>query len=702
MNAADEATVLQLRQVEHAIQSTFGGLFQPTLPREMLLTRGLAAYAVQILADEEPDVAAGCVIDGFGDYGIDAVYVDVAAGRLVLAQSKWRLNPQRTITVGETLKFTHGVEALMNEQYERFGGRLDELAPQISSVINRHGAQVDLVVVTNSVKDLSSEVLRALDETCGHYNSPPDDVPLRTRVLGLEDVHTHVLNAASGSTIELTASLQGWGRVDWPYPSYYGCISVSQLADWYHMHRDRLFDRNVRRALGLTKVNRQLIATLRDEAEHFWYFNNGITVLCAEIGRAPAGAAQRERAELTMIGVSVVNGAQTVASIAAARERSPECLERAKVLIKVISLKDCPDSFATALTRANNTQNLVVDRDFIALDERQLDLKRDFALTLRKTYAIKRGEPTPSPDEGCTVDEAALALAYAHPDIRFAVYAHGNPGTLRDPASQRYAELFHDRRLKAVGVWRLVRAVRRVGQVIAATTASTEGREHVVVKQCAELTAHLVLRRLRLEAIDELSTDWDEELDRIGTLAPQVIGLIIDHMERTFDSYHVPTFCKSVTRSRELAELVGADLAAGKAPAPRAPAGSGDLHDDGLVYHLARRGIEARGRLDGHGFVVESGSTAAASAVASFAQNRSAHSRREWLIRQGVLRPMKGDAARLVLIQDQYFDTPSQAAAVLLGASMNGRTVWCTAEGFSLNRAQARLRAARDKPLSGD
>jgi hypothetical protein len=66
-----------------------------------------------------------------------------------------------------------------------------------------------------------------------------------------------------------------------------------------------------------------------------------------------------------------------------------------------------------------------------------------------------------------------------------------------------------------------------------------------------------------------------------------------------------------------------------------------------------------------------------------------------------VLRPKKGDSSLLVLVQDQYFDTPSQAAAVLLGATMNGRTAWQTAEGFSLNREQARQRAVRSRLLSG-
>ena len=700
MSAAEEAIALQLIRVEKAAEYTFKERFEPGLPLGLIRTRALAAFAVQIIAAEDAATAAASVIDGAGDFGLDAVYVDESAGRLLLVQSKWRENPQRSMTVGDTLKYLQGVRAVMNEQYERFGEKLDALAPRISSVINRHGARVELVVVTNSVCALSADVRRALDDECRVYSSP-DEQPMTLRVLGLEDVHTHVLNAEQGASIELTATVNGWGRIDGPRRSYYGRIPAAQLADWYQLHGDRLFDRNIRRALGLTSVNQGLVETLLTEPENFWYFNNGITILCGRVGHAPAGSAQRERAELTMFDVNVVNGAQTVASIAAAAQRAPDCLDAAQVLVRVISLEAESESFAEALTRANNTQNSVSVRDFTALDARQQELRRDFALTLRKTYAIKRGEPTPLPEDGCTVDEAALALACAHPDARFAVYAHANPGTLLNSGSARYREIFHDDRPAHV-VWRLVRAARRVGQVVAAAGAATEGRDHLVTRQGRALATHLALRSVRGEEIEDLGKDWDGELDRIGLLATTVIDLMIDRAATDFAGDSVATLFKNVGSCLRLLDLIAADLRSGRQAARRAaPKAGGD--GDGLIFLLFRRGIAARGRLVGNGFVVEAGSTAVAHPTPSFVHNRSAHSRREWLIRQGALRPhVEGDAL-LVLVEDQYFDSPSQAYAVLTGSTANGRTAWSTPDGTTLNRAlaAARTRAETDQgPLA--
>jgi hypothetical protein len=42
----------------------------------------------------------------------------------------------------------------------------------------------------------------------------------------------------------------------------------------------RLFARNVRGFLGSTEINRGMEATLTREPEYFWYYNNGITIVC--------------------------------------------------------------------------------------------------------------------------------------------------------------------------------------------------------------------------------------------------------------------------------------------------------------------------------------------------------------------------------------------------------------------------------------
>ena len=699
MNADSAATAHRLRQVASAIEDRFSGLIEtsdaaPASPDQALRTRGLAALAIQILTAEDAGAAAACVTDGYGDYGIDAVYVDDSALRVILVQSKWRDNTRRGITVDDALKFVAGVRAIMEEQYDRFGGRLDGIAPRISAVIKQVGARIDLVLVTTSTQRLSGEVVQIFDDERRVFNTQAEE-SLRVQLIGLDGIHEHVLDSISGKDIDITATIEQWGVVQQPYEAYYGTITASQIADWYQRFGERLFDHNIRKALGRTQVNRKIVETLLEDSPNFWYFNNGITILCGRIGRAPVGVAKRLRGELTLYGVSVVNGAQTVASIAEAAARSSGALPDARVWIRVISLEKCPQSFASTLTRANNTQNQVIDRDFVALEPQQLRLQRDFALTLRKVYAIKRGEETPAADDGCAVEEATIALACAHPDARFAVLAHSNPGSLWDLSEGgRHDALFHEQ-VSAIAVWRWVCALRRVEQLASAIANDARGRDHAVAKLGNRLAAHIVFSRMRRTSINDFGAEWQDELDRLDTLVPQAIGSVTDHVNRNFSDTYVSTLFKNIEKCRRLAELVKTDLDA-EPPAigpvrNTAPAIKSSVAREEITFYLMRRGVSARGHLMGQGFVVEAGSFAARDVLPSLRANPSAISRRAWLVGQGVLRESPEAMGLLVLVQDEYFESPSQASAVLLGGPSNGRTDWRTAAGASLNRALADL-----------
>jgi len=46
------------------------------------------------------------------------------------------------------------------------------------------------------------------------------------------------------------------------------------------MAGDRLFARNIRGFLGDTAINDGMQTTLQRELSTFWYFNNGITIVC--------------------------------------------------------------------------------------------------------------------------------------------------------------------------------------------------------------------------------------------------------------------------------------------------------------------------------------------------------------------------------------------------------------------------------------
>jgi AIPR protein len=53
------------------------------------------------------------------------------------------------------------------------------------------------------------------------------------------------------------------------------------VADMYSTAGIRLFARNVRGFLGAKKqVNKGMSETIEEEPWNFWYYNNGITIVC--------------------------------------------------------------------------------------------------------------------------------------------------------------------------------------------------------------------------------------------------------------------------------------------------------------------------------------------------------------------------------------------------------------------------------------
>ncbi len=101
------------------------------------------------------------------------------------------------------------------------------------------------------------------------------------------------------------------------------------------------------------------------------------------------------------------------------------------------------------------------------------------------------------------------------------------------------------------------------------------------------------------------------------------------------------------------------------------------------VLFLKGRGITARGYEAAEGFVVLAGSQAAKDTVPSI-QNYLVV-QRAGLLERGILVP-EGECLRLA--QDYTFDSPSTAASVMMGRTLNGRELWKDQDGRMLKQIQ--------------
>lgn len=151
--------------------------------------------------------------------------------------------------------------------------------------------------------------------------------------------------------------------------AYVAVVSGAELAELERKYRYQLFERNVRYWLGKKLVNEGIGNTLRDPAGRadFWYFNNGITMVCDSVD-IDAGVA-------TVTNVQIVNGCQTTSTLGVNRDVLVED-PSADVLVRFVATES--DELKNSITRYTNKQNAVAARDLMGNDEEQAKLQRKF------------------------------------------------------------------------------------------------------------------------------------------------------------------------------------------------------------------------------------------------------------------------------------------------------------------------------------
>jgi hypothetical protein len=564
---------VQVRHVREALFRTYRGLVdvsdlerKPEPDRDQaFLSRALAALAVQHETGYSADQAALTVIDGYDDQGIDAVAVSGPgkAPRLWLVQAKWHQKGNASLKQDDALKFTRGLDKILNAEYHLFNAKFQALREHVDAVLGNSKVQVTLVVALLGDTRLDRNAQAVIDDECEKLNFARPFVDVR--ILGLKHFHRAILGDTAEPQIDLDARVEGWNYQREPYEAYYGTMSVVEIAKWYDEYGRALFAKNIRDSLDITEVNSGIIETLVSSPEHFWYFNNGITVLCDSVGKTPKFAsAPGGLGEFELIGASVVNGAQTVAAIHRALKQHPHEANPGRVLVRFISLEKCPEGFGTEVTQKTNTQNQVETRDFAALDQDQIRLREDFAVSLGKIYTIKRGEGKPDPDKGCSIVEAAVALACAHRNAEFTARAKRDEGLLWE--RQTYNAIF-GRHPNAYRVWRSVLLLRKVRDSLERISEDLQGRASAVASYGDLLTAHVVFQNVDTSQIDAPTTDWDPVIESVPDLTAIALGWLIDSIDEEYGpTSHVIAACRSSERSqmvasRAVARMVGNETA---------------------------------------------------------------------------------------------------------------------------------------------
>jgi hypothetical protein len=156
--------------------------------------------------------------------------------------------------------------------------------------------------------------------------------------------------------------------------SFVFSMVASDVGELYRKAGDRLFARNIRGYLGSSKkINEAMAKTIKNESSNFWYYNNGVTLVCDEAVQER----QSGRDVLRVERAQVINGQQTTRTL----EKAPS--RRASVLVKVIKIPRSAgdqhryDDIVSSVVRATNWQNYITPSDLISNDYIQVHIERE-------------------------------------------------------------------------------------------------------------------------------------------------------------------------------------------------------------------------------------------------------------------------------------------------------------------------------------
>lgn len=354
------------------------------------------------------------IVDGGNDFGIDALYFDPPDQgeiRVTLIQGKYKMDLHGDAAFPENaiVKMIDAVGTLFDPAKavttnERLRKRLEDVR---SFVAEGAIPQVTAVAANNGEK-WTQEAQRRIDNKEEEFSGQVD-----WRHVGSKRLLA-MLQARKSIDTELR--LVGQALVeDYDYRRVLmGRMSVAELARLTDEYDNRLFERNIRRYLGLAgnRVNEAVADTLRhpDRRPNFYFYNNGITITCSQFRH---NALQREDWRVQVSDLQIVNGGQTARTVqqVARDEGIGPDIEAAEVLVRIYELGQDDAGLVESITFATNSQNPVELRDLRANDSRQKDLGESIS-ALGYSYRAKREDRPVSSDEftSAVIAEAVLAV----------------------------------------------------------------------------------------------------------------------------------------------------------------------------------------------------------------------------------------------------------------------------------------------------
>lgn len=520
-------------------------------------TRSLAALAVVMQCGIEYDVAVQSVTDGYHDMGIDAVYNDTTQKKLILVQSKWRKDGNGSVSQEEASTFAEGVKRLLNFDFDGCNAKLAAKQQEITAAIRDMDYQIEMIFCHTGTQDMNDYALRPFDALLGQVNENDSTDLLVFVETKLQDIYEYLANGQNSNSIVLDdVLLTNWGSVESPLKAYYGTIPVTAIGAWYNQYGNRLFAKNIRYYKGSTEVNQGINDVLKTQPDKFFYYNNGIKILCQKITKKAAYSTSREIGLFALEGVSLVNGAQTTGVIGAVCAEDPEAVASARIFVQMIDLGDSEDTQATQITKLSNTQNRIDGKDFVSLDPQQDRLRMELSLA-GVQYLYKSGSKIDDPEHQISLDEAIIAQACALSDLSIVALTKRNIGALTESIDKTPYKLLFNGSTNSFSLHNGVQVLRAVDYCIKQNESNSTGRKRLVLVHGNRFLLHLILGQIKSNAgFDTQYLTSKRISDLVNNIFQEYWDKVFNAMEAKYPEAYPAHIFKNVGRLKDIVDVM--------------------------------------------------------------------------------------------------------------------------------------------------
>ena len=367
---------------------------------------------LQTVLDLDDEEAIDGIVEGSDDFGIDAVYFQEPEDgeiAITLIQGKYRqsLEGVHAFPENSIAKMIDAVGALFDPARElTLNPRLRSRIEEVRSFVAQGAIPRVLAIAANNGERWAAQAQQRIDAASGDFHDQVEwrhvgpkallDLLQRRRPI---NESLQLVGAATVETFDFRRVL-------------IGRCPVAELARLADVHGDQLFEKNIRRYLGLAanRVNQRMASTLRevDERRNFYFYNNGITITCSQFRY---NALQQGNWQVQVDDLQIVNGGQTARTVQKVATEAGGTLDNADVLVRIYELPPDDDDFVDAITLATNSQSPVDLRDLRVNEPRQRALAESIRV-LGFRYRRKREERPVAAGEftSTLIAEAVLAV----------------------------------------------------------------------------------------------------------------------------------------------------------------------------------------------------------------------------------------------------------------------------------------------------